>query len=558
LLIVATLLQGSAPVLAGQAADLVLILDASGSMWARVDGNFKIAIAREVLGDMIDKLPDDSTVGMVAYGHRRKRDCSDIETLVPIGPLDKAALTQTIKGLDPRGRTPITASINQAIDLVRATQNPARVILVSDGLETCGGNPCKAVADARAAGVDFVMHVVGFALGDKNVASLECAAQAGGGLYFDAANAGELGAALEQAVEKTPLLSGGQLSVKAIANDGLADVAIYVIDSATGEKVATGRTYQGPETNPRLFRLPPGRYQADVTALKFKGDTKRTLEDLEIVEGEVLERSVDFRSGQLSVKVLVNGEPGDAGVQVTRVDDGAAVAQGRTYTGPESNPQIFNLTPGSYDISVKPVTFRSGEERQLQGVEVRAGEMLARTVEYGTGTLSIVVTENGALADTGVTVYDTKTGRPVAQGRTYTGPDSNPKVFELLAGRYDIELKPLKITGNPPQRFEAIDIGVNQRAERAHDYRTGTLKIATLLNGEPVDATIAVVDGATGTVIANNRSYGKPREYSLLPGEYRVRTKAIKVEGNPKREVGVSVSVGALTERGIDLAVEGE
>ena len=94
---------------------------------------------------------------MVAYGHCRKGDCSDIETLIAVVLINKVALTKTINDLNPRGKTPITDSVKQAIGLVRGSEQPANIILVSDGLETCGGDPCKAVSDAKAAGVDLVM-----------------------------------------------------------------------------------------------------------------------------------------------------------------------------------------------------------------------------------------------------------------------------------------------------------------------------------------------------------------------------------------------------------------
>ncbi len=108
---VGLVLLGGVTAVASQSApspDLLLILEASGSMWGQIEGENKIVIARRVLGDLIDGLPADSDAGLVAYGHRREGDCDDIETILPLGPLDKAAMRASVEGLNPKGRTPIT------------------------------------------------------------------------------------------------------------------------------------------------------------------------------------------------------------------------------------------------------------------------------------------------------------------------------------------------------------------------------------------------------------------------------------------------------------------
>ena len=71
------------PALAGEqrapAARILFILDASGSMWGKLDGKEKIVIAREVMEELINGLPEGVHVGLEVYGHRRKGDCEDIE-----------------------------------------------------------------------------------------------------------------------------------------------------------------------------------------------------------------------------------------------------------------------------------------------------------------------------------------------------------------------------------------------------------------------------------------------------------------------------------------------
>src|SRR3546814_16479776 len=86
----------------------------------------------------------------------------DIESLVALGPLDRDAMIKQIEGLNAIGMTPLTASVKQAIEQLRQTEQSASVVLGSDGLESCGGAPCQAVRADRRSGVDFRLHVVGF------------------------------------------------------------------------------------------------------------------------------------------------------------------------------------------------------------------------------------------------------------------------------------------------------------------------------------------------------------------------------------------------------------
>ena len=148
-LLVVAYLAAPASAQQSNANDLLLILDASGSMWGRNGGEEKIVIARRVLKDLASRLPDGSEVGLIAYGHRREADCADSETIVSVGPLDRVELASRVEKLNPKGKTPVTQSIEQAIAAVQGRRDPATIVLLSDGIETCSGDPCAAVSAAQ-------------------------------------------------------------------------------------------------------------------------------------------------------------------------------------------------------------------------------------------------------------------------------------------------------------------------------------------------------------------------------------------------------------------------
>src|SRR3546814_7926849 len=78
------------------ADDVMIVYDASGSMWAQVDGVNKIVIAREVMADLLDTWPQDTKLGLIAYGHRTAGDCRDIETLIRPGAASRKQFIDTI------------------------------------------------------------------------------------------------------------------------------------------------------------------------------------------------------------------------------------------------------------------------------------------------------------------------------------------------------------------------------------------------------------------------------------------------------------------------------
>ena len=433
--------------------DLVLILDASNSMWGQIDGVNKIVIAREAVGGLIDDLPDATNVGLIAYGHRREGDCEDIEVLSQIEQVDKTQLKSTINAINPKGRTPITSSINSAIELVRDREQSS-IVLISDGLETCDLDPCDAVRTAKAEGFPFVLHVVGFDVAGEDTAQLECAAQAGGGLYLSAENAAELGEALQSAYEK-PVEPDGRLVVTATAGGELQDALVQVSDADTAKHVAGGRTYVSSETNPRQIPLEDGLYHATVSPVGIRGASQFEF-DFEIVDGNAVEREFDFSAGELSVYVTRNGELSDASIRVHRKGERTNTAGGRTYKSPSSNPKKIELAAGTYDVYLKSVEVRNGPEPSFEDVIVMGKETTELSFEFVSGILRVGTRRGDTLIDSVVNIIDSD-GKNVGGGRTYTNAQNNPKEFVLAPGAYTIRIS--EIRGEKREIFGTVEQG---------------------------------------------------------------------------------------------------
>jgi len=134
----------------------ILILDASGSMWGQVNGTHKFEIARDAITQMLDTWDPEIGLGLLAYGHRKKGDCSDIELIVPVRQNNMKRVSSAVQKLGANGKTPIGAALIQAAERLGFRDSPATVILVTDGLETCGYDPCEVSRTLAANGVQFV------------------------------------------------------------------------------------------------------------------------------------------------------------------------------------------------------------------------------------------------------------------------------------------------------------------------------------------------------------------------------------------------------------------
>ena len=255
LVLAASLLAATSAVMAGD--NLMLVLDASGSMWGRIEGRSKVEIARETVAGVVGEWKAADALGLIAYGHRRKGDCADIETLVPVGPLDAAAYLATVNGLNALGMTPLSAAVQQAAAALKSSERKATVILVSDGEETCKLDPCAVGAALEKSGVDFTAHVIGFDVVDPvHQAQLRCLASATGGRYFNARDARELTGALQGAIEasteppppaaKATLAFATPVAITqtlAVRWDGPSDRGDYIAFAQPGQKDQEYVTY---------------------------------------------------------------------------------------------------------------------------------------------------------------------------------------------------------------------------------------------------------------------------------------------------------------------------
>ena len=176
-----------------QPSSFMIILDTSSSMGDMIDGGLKIDIAKDVILDLLDNLPEGALVGIRTFG-----GCGRSRLIAPIAALDRGLLKAEVQALTPGGATPIALALELAKGDFEAVPDPKLILLVSDGMETCDGDPVSAAKDLLQTGYDLRIHVVGFDIGQQLPArdQLIEIARSTGGLYYDARSSGELRRAL--------------------------------------------------------------------------------------------------------------------------------------------------------------------------------------------------------------------------------------------------------------------------------------------------------------------------------------------------------------------------
>ena len=176
-----------------QVTRVLFIFDASQSMYAQWDGNSRMEIAKELLSNMLDSLDNKENlqVGLRCYGHQKPsppQDCRDTRLEVPFGNNTIPAIKNRLKTLRPKGTTPIAKALESgALDFPAVTSNSRNiVILITDGIEECGGDPCAVSRLYQEKKIILKPFVIGIGLSEEYKKNFECV-----GTFYDARNPDE-------------------------------------------------------------------------------------------------------------------------------------------------------------------------------------------------------------------------------------------------------------------------------------------------------------------------------------------------------------------------------
>lgn len=189
--------------------NIMILLDASYSMGEILPSNSidlenKMLAAKRTVLEVLHTIPPNVRVGLRVYGNSSNQftSCRASTTLVPLGQNNRNLMSSKLIGLKPTGATPISYSLQRTLDEdFRMVNGKRTIILISDGIETCGEDPCDLAVRMQKSGANIKINVVGLGLQDyEAVKQLRCVALATKGKFYTANTAAELANSLTSAV----------------------------------------------------------------------------------------------------------------------------------------------------------------------------------------------------------------------------------------------------------------------------------------------------------------------------------------------------------------------
>ncbi|MGV9452993.1 VWA domain-containing protein [Streptomyces sp. NPDC003635] len=186
-----------------------LVLDVSGSMRARdIDGQSRMAAAKQAFNEVLDATPEEvelgiRTLGANYPGDNQKTGCKDTAQLYPVGPLDRTEAKTAVATLTPTGWTPIGPALLKAADDLDGGTGSKRIVLISDGEDTCAPlDPCEVAREIAAKGIGLTIDTLGLVPNTKMRQQLSCIAEATGGTYTSVEHTDELRDRVNQLVDR--------------------------------------------------------------------------------------------------------------------------------------------------------------------------------------------------------------------------------------------------------------------------------------------------------------------------------------------------------------------
>lgn len=521
----------------------IIILDGSGSMWAQIDGEARISIARKTLDKVLAGVPDDLELGLMAYGHREKGDCNDIELLVPPAADSAEAIGKAAAGVSPKGKTPISEAVKLAAEGLNYTEDKATVILITDGLETCEADPCALASSLEGQGIDFTTHVVGFGLTDEEGRQVACLAENTGGKYIAAGDENALTEALASTVaeaaapaepEPAPapaepaavefnfvpevVLAEGETSI-----DDDAEIVweIYKAnaDGSEGEYVLTdyGPRYRG--------NLEPGNY-----VVRSSIGYARIAMPVSIEAGAVATPFFVLNAGKLVIRPLPSegAEPSDAAAVFTEFPNGDSTTS-------------YGVTTLWVPAGETSVTVTLGAGTASDAVTVKARETVSRDIVVGVGLAAVnaYYIEGMKIEDSNLFMEVLEAKKDIQGNRKQMayayGPDAS---FELPPGDYV-----LSATVGGAALETPFSVTSGERTDVESLLGAGVVAIAA--PGTDKVEVFAAAKDIQGNRKSFTFAYGGELQTTLTAGDYVIV--ATPAEGEAK-ELPISVTAGERLE----------
>ena len=377
---------------------LLLILDCSASMWNRLDdGRYRIDAAKQVLSDFVAKLPAGRPVnlGLRIYGSRihfsKDGACKDSVLVVPVGPPDRDSILTAVRKARAIGATPLAASLELAREDF-TLPGKKRLVVFTDGEESCGGNLRAALDALRAEGLEVDIHLIGIGLAPDALGRFEALGVPVENATSASALAESFGKAVAPVLKKsdaTPLSEKVAFRIRLVKNgEPFTGAVPAFLRQSDSEPVPLKPDGEGSFTG----SAPAGMYRAEVRpggktfpSLALLADAKDAPREfvLDLTEAPKVSlipaKNRAPAASMLDVKF--SGAPGTPGDYLTIVEKGSDIDSGPSWqeTDGASSGTVALRVPGKPGAYEARFYARMGSESVLAGT---SEEILVQAPDY--------------------------------------------------------------------------------------------------------------------------------------------------------------------------------
>lgn len=535
---------------AEEPAATMLVIDGSGSMWARyetdADKRAKIDVVRELMKPIVAGA-GSNRIGLLSYGHRRKGDCSDVEVIAAPG-IDRTTVVAPLEKLNPKGKGPLAEGLRQAVAALGATR-PASILAITDGADNCRQDACAVAAEIAKSSPNLAIHVVALGVEAIDLPRLQCVAKETGGKFYDTRDPISVAAAITEAaglaMTHTPARqSDASASVPTPAQRAGASLhaALHLAPKApTLNMQADWRIMKrDSEEPPRHIEaaeiaenLPPGTYEIEARIADVSATSKVVIE-----EGKPQDIALSLNAARLKVSVKRHETKEGAGAPFITIATRGGEGNGNTVWIGRTDAVDTLLAPATYAVSVA-----DGQTRQEREVRLELGTEQAAEFTLGTGriALSAVEREGGAVL-TNVTFSILVDDPESAEGRREMFRSRAPEPqFTLPPGTYYV----VATTGIAELR-QRIALNTGDDLKKVLVLPAAHLKVsAQVCTGAPPEDLglvyrVYALDGSSPRQIA--RTSHARYEDTLNAGKYRIvaalETQAVYAVQDIALEVG--------------------
>lgn len=400
---------------------ILFIFDASQSMAATWEKNKKIDIAREILIGMIDSLEkiDQLQLALRVYGHQSPvppQDCSDSKLEVPFGPATASRIRQKLRYIEPRGTTPLAKSLELSVkDFPPCDDCRNIVILITDGIEACDGDPCVVSQNLQKQGITLKPFIIGIGIDINFKESFSCI-----GTYYNAAKEDKfkevLGVVITQALNSTTA-QVNLLDAQGKPTETNVTMTFYnTVSNKVMHNYVHTMNYRG---NPDTIILDPlVTYRMTVQTIP-----PVQLDSLKITPGKHNVFAVDVPQGFLTIKT-------DGGNQYKEVNCIIRKAGSMETLNYQNIHETEKYITGKYDIEIPVIP-----KINLYNVEV--SQSSTTTVKIPQPGLITLITSSPGFGS----IYLRETGKDM-QWVYNLSKDSRNEILSLQPGTYTAVFRP--------------------------------------------------------------------------------------------------------------------